>query len=294
MGFDTEYWRDFLSQVGDGVASWLPALGGALLLLATGWVAARFSRALIGSVSRRVGIDRLGEKAGVQAFLDSLPHKTTASALLSRLVYLVVLLVFVMAAVESLGLSGVTETLGRLVAYLPNMIAAVLVLLGGALLSQVIGDTVGAALATRYGAAAGHTVGSAAHYVLLVVVAILSLQQLGVDTALLVTLTMSLVTAVAFALALAFGLGNRELARNIMAGLHAKEEFEVDQRLRVQGHEGRLVRIGTVKSIFDTEDGRLSLPNLLLIEDEVLVLDPGSGHVADHSGQSDVETGSVD
>ena len=289
MLLDTEYWRELLTQIGNEVARWVPSLAGALVLLAVGWIAARLSQALLAGILRRLGLDRLAAKAGIQSFLDSLPSKPTAARVLARLVYYVVLLVFVMAAVESLGLTGVTETLGQLVSYLPNVIAATLIVLVGALFSRLLGDMVGA-LTARSGMAAGPTIGSAVYYVSLVVVTILALQRLGVDTALLVTLTISLITAVAFAVALAFGLGNRELARNIMAGLHAKDEFQIDQRLRIGALEGRLLRIGPVKSAFDTEGGEVSVPNLKLIEDDVLILEPSE----DAGARGDAEGPSVD
>ena len=74
------------------------------------------------------------------------------------------------------------------------------------------------------------------------------------------------------ALALAFGFGSRDLARNIMAGYHARESFEEGQQLSVRGHSGQLVSIGTVKSVIKTGKGLVSLPNSVLTEEEVTVL----------------------
>ena len=76
-------------------------------------------------------------------------------------------------------------------------------------------------------------------------------------------------------LALAFGIGSRELARNIMAGFHAKEAFAVGDRLQVRGHTGTLVSVGTVKASLETENGLVSLPNTVLIDEEVTLVPGG-------------------
>jgi small-conductance mechanosensitive channel len=248
--------------------AWLPALVSALVLLILGWVVARLVQTFLAGLLRRLGIDRLAERAGATHILAESGFDPSAANLMARLVYWLVLLVFILAAAESLGLRGVADTFGGLLAYLPNVLAAALILLLGGLVARVVGDAVGA-LATQTGVSAGPIVGQAVRYILLIFVVILALEQLGVETTLLTTVAMALIAATALALALAFGLGSREVARNIMAGFHATEELTLGQSLIVRGHTGRLVHIGPVKSVIETEAGRVSLPNSALVEEEV-------------------------
>ena len=294
MRFDSDTSRELLEQVAGRLTLWLPTLGGALLLVALGWLVARLSQAILGGLLSRLGIDRLARRAGLQKFLEALPNQTSASALLARLVYYVLLLVFVMAAVESLGLSGVSQTLGQLVSYLPNVIAAAVVFLFGGLASRALGDLVGAAAVQRGGPDRA-VLGTITYYALLVVIAIISLQLLGVETDLLVILIVSFVAASGTTLALAFGLGNRDLARNLMAGLHAREEFQVGQQLQLRDTAGRLVRIGSAKATFETDQGQLSVPNHRLMDEEVLVLEPAVGPGSESgSAPSGDESSTVD
>jgi small-conductance mechanosensitive channel len=154
---------------------------------------------------------------------------------------------------------------------LPNVLAAALILLLGGVLARVIGDAVGA-LAIQSGIESGVVLGQAVRYTILVLTVILALEQLGMQTVLLVAVTLVLVAALALALALAFGLGSRELARNIMAGFHAREMFTPDQTLTVRNHTGRLISIGTSTSLLETEAGRITMPNEVLINEEVLIV----------------------
>ena len=109
-------------------------------------------------------------------------------------------------------------------------------------------------------------------YILLVFVIILALEQLGMQTTMLTTAALALIGATALALALAFGTSSRELAHNIMAGFHAKESFHAGQQVKVRGFVGRLVEVGSVKAVIETEDGLVSLPNFVLADEEVTVM----------------------
>lgn len=272
MPLNPDFWTTTLSEITASILAWLPRLGGALLWLILGWVIARVVQFVLNGVLRRIGLDRLAERAGAGRVLSDAGLDPSSSRLFARFVYWIVLLVFVLAAAESLGLSGVVETLDGFVGYLPSVLAAALILLLGGLIARVVGDTVGA-LATQAGVAAGPTLGQTVRYALLVVVVILTLEQLGLETTLLTTLATALIGATALALALAFGFGSRDVARNIMAGFHAKDAFRPGQHLTVRGHTGRLTSIGPVKAVLATSAGEVSLPNSALTDEEVLIVE---------------------
>ncbi len=79
-------------------------------------------------------------------------------------------------------------------------------------------------------------------------------------------------SASSLVLALAFGIGSRELARNIMSGFHTKDAFSIGQQLSVRGYTGRLVSVGPVKITLETENGMVSLPNSVLTDEEVTLM----------------------
>lgn len=277
MPWEAEFWTEHMREMlFTDVMRWLPMLGAALVLLVFGWLAARLAQFVVAGILKRVGLDRLGEKAGGARLLQDLGMDSSVSRLLARLVYWLVLLVFVLAAAESLGLQGMSATLQGVVDYLPNVLAAMLILLLGGLIARLVGNTLGA-LADRSGIRGGLALGQATRYIILVFVVVLALEQLGVETALLVSFATVLVTALMLALAVAFGWGSRELARSIMAGFHLREVFVVGQILEVRGHRGRLTAIGPVKAMLETEKGRVSLPNYVFTEEEVVIL-PDEGN----------------
>lgn len=267
---DSGFWTSFWEKIQTAVATWLPGLIVALLLLLIGWLVALLSRAIVGGILRRVGLDRLAERVGIIRTLNEMGLGNSLASLLGRFAYWLVFLIFILAAIESLGLSIVTDALSALISYVPNILAAALILLLGSLIARFLGDTVGG-LATQSGISNGPFLGRVIQFAILVVTIIITLNQLDIQTTLLTAVTIIIVAALALALALAFGLGNRELAKYITAGFHVKEAFEVGQIVTVRGHTGRLVKIGSVNAIIETEQGQVSIPNDMLISEEVLI-----------------------
>jgi hypothetical protein len=143
MPFDSDLWTRSLSDIVRTIAAWAPRLVGALVCLVIGWAVARLALFILAGLLRRLGLDRLTERAGADRVLSDAGLESSASKLIARLVYWLVLLVFILAATESLGLSRVVDTLGGLVGYLPNVLAAALILLLGGLLARFVGDAVG-------------------------------------------------------------------------------------------------------------------------------------------------------
>ena len=270
MPWDPNFWADTLSEITSDVVAWLPNLGVALLLIVAGWIIARLVQAILAGILRRVGVDRLAKRAGANELLSNIGFGYSTVDVLARLVFWLILLVFLLAATESLGLSGVVETLGGLIDYLPNVLAAALILLFGGLLGRVVGDAV-SGLTEQSGLAGGTALGRLVRYAIFAFAIILALQQLGVETTLLTTTTMALIGAVALALAIAFGLGSQQLARNIMAGFHVREEFIIGQRLTIGEVQGTLVHIGNAKSTLQTDEGEVSIPNSRFAEETVQV-----------------------
>lgn len=278
MPFDPQFWSDTFSEIANNILNWLPNLVGALLWLIIGWIIARLVQFILANLLRRLGLDRISEKAGITKFLTDANLDPSVSRLIARLTYWLILLIFVLAAAEALGLDGVASTLSALVAYLPNVLAAALILVIGGLIARLVGDGVGA-LAIQSGISAGALLGQVIRYVLLIFIGILALGQLGIQTDLLSTVTIVLITAIALALALAFGIGSRDVARNIMAGMHVKESYPVGQTVKVRDVSGKVASVGTVKTVIETDNGLVSLPNTTLIDEEVTVLlagEPGA------------------
>lgn len=270
MPWEYDYWLAVFGRVLNEITAWFPTLLSGVALLAIGLLAAGVSRAVLAGLLRRLGVDRLSERVGISRALGEIGVESRPADFIARIAYWLILLVFILVAAESLGIGGVRETLLGIFAYLPRVVAALLIMLFGGVIARLLGTALGT-LADRSGIRGGLALGHGLRYVLLVFVAVIAIGQLGVETTLLVATVTAFIGSLSVALALSFGWGSREIARNIMAGFHVRESFVVGQRLTVHGRTGRLVAIGNVKTLLETGEGTVSLPNSVLTEEEVTI-----------------------
>jgi Mechanosensitive ion channel, conserved TM helix len=204
--------RSFLAQLGSA----LPRLLGALLVLAIGWLIARWIRTAVTKLLHALRFDALAARGGIDDMLKQGGLQTSMTGVLAGLVYWTIILVTLLAAVNSLGLTVASDMLSRVVLYLPNVVVAVLILILGALFGRLIQGTVRTYLSNAQvnGAA---LIGNLAYYAILVFAGAVGLEQLGIGQALVVSTFQIAFGAVCLALALAFGLGGRDWAARVIA-----------------------------------------------------------------------------
>ena len=183
--------------------------------------------------------------------------------------YTFVLLIFLVSAAESLGLERVSATLDVLASYLPKVFGAALVLVAGVLLAQLVSGLVRGA-AEGVGLDYAHGLARIAQGFVVIISISVAIGQLEVKTDLLNTVIAIVLTSVGLAVALALGLGSREIVGQILAGIYVRELYQVGQQVQVGDIEGQIEEIGTAKTILLTEAGELvSIANRTLLEQRV-------------------------
>ncbi|GAC1679680.1 MAG: hypothetical protein NVS9B9_31620 [Ktedonobacteraceae bacterium] len=198
------------------ILTFIPRIIGFLIILLVGWIVATVvSKALI-FVLRKIGFDRMADRIGLTRFEQRMGVKLDAAGLLGKIVYWFLFLVFLVPAVDALGLTAVSAILGMVIAYIPNVFVAILVLFLGTLAATFVADLV-------RGATASANVGNPnifaniARFAIMGFVALIALEQLQIAPALINELFGAIVAAAALAFGLAFGLGGQDTARKYLA-----------------------------------------------------------------------------
>ena len=213
--------QSFLNQL----AQTLPSVLGAMALLLVGWIIAKLVKAGVGRVLYLVRFHNLAQRSGVEAFLREGGVSVSLTGLLSGLAYWFVMLITIVMAANSLGLTVVASLFNQAALYLPNVVAAVIVLVLGILAARFVNRLMFAFLRNaRFEGALG--VSTFAEYAITVFVMFMALEQLQISTALLHTAFQLGFGAICLAFALAFGLGGREWAAGILKSLSDRSENE--------------------------------------------------------------------
>jgi hypothetical protein len=213
--------RAFLVRVGGA----LPGLGVALVVVIAGWLVAKAARFAAGRALRAVNFHVLTERAGVDAFLRQGGTGRDTSALVSALVYWLVILAALTVAFNGLGLTHVAELLTRVLMFVPKLLVGLLVIVVGSYFGLFVGNAV-LTYCRDAGIADGEMLARVARYAIVVFVFLIAIDTLELGGVLVQQTFLILLAGLVFALALAFGLGGRDWAAALLARWFPRRERE--------------------------------------------------------------------
>lgn len=206
-----------VAGVGAGLSRFLsgiPTVLGGLLVLLIGWLIAKAVGSLCARFFKAVHVDTLAERIRVNEFLQRAGTRLKASDILGITLKWVVFLVFVDMAADQMGLGQVSAIVNRMIAYIPNILVAMLILGLGAFLGQLVSGIVRGA-ASEAGLRNSELLSKLASGAVLAFAIIAAVNQLGIAPVVVNTLYIGLVAAISLALGLAFGLGGRDTAARL-------------------------------------------------------------------------------
>ncbi len=205
------------------LAAFVPQLLAALVLLFLGWMVAKVVRSAFRRFLRVLRFDQFAEKSGIESFLKQGELDVSLSNILAELIYWLVMLVVIILVSDSLGLTKVTELFNKVALYIPNIIIAILVLVFGTLLARGINRMVFAYL-KNIGVDGALTISTVSEYAIQVFVVFVALEQLNIGTHFLTIAFAIAFGAACLALAIAFGLGGRDWAAEVIKNISSRNK----------------------------------------------------------------------
>ena len=199
--------KAFLIEIG----AFLPRLGLALLVLLAGFLIAKAARFGIEKGLRAINLHVVTRRSGMDGFLQKGGTEVDTVGLFGLIVYWFVILAALIVAFNSLGLTYVTELLGRLMLFVPRLVLALLIVAFGTYFARFVGNAV-VSYCRSEGVRDGEALGRLARYAILTFVMIIALDQLDIGGAIVREAFLIVLAGVVLAIALAFGLGGREWA----------------------------------------------------------------------------------
>jgi hypothetical protein len=180
-------------------------------VLLVGWLVAKAFRFSVVKALRALNFHVLTERAGIDGFLQQGGSEKDTTELFGWIAYVLVLLASLIVAFNGLGLSQVTELLGRVLLFVPRLLVALLVLVFGTYFARFAGNAVqsycrGAEISD------GDILGRLMQYGVMAFVVLLAVDHLDIGGGLIQQTFLILLSGVVVALALAFGLGARDRA----------------------------------------------------------------------------------
>lgn len=203
------------------LSAFLPQLLGAMVLMFLGWLLAKVLRRAAIKVLKLARLDVAAEKSGIDDFLIQGGVRFTAVTIIGSIVYWFIILTVILAVVNSLGLESAAGLFNKIILYVPNVFVALLVLMFGALFAKFVRGVAFTYL-SNIGISGAMVMSAIAQWAILVFVFSVALEQLAIGGQILVSAFQIAFGALCLALALAFGLGGREWAAQILERLFKK------------------------------------------------------------------------
>ena len=263
--------RSWFAALLERVATYLPNLVGAVILMLTGWIVGRLLRASVRRIAGGV-MARLGRLSG-SGDLHASSHPAIVEILASG-VYWLVFTVFLLAAVHLLQLPILRSLVAEAGAYLPHLVAASVIVLVG----YVAGGLARGAIvrATRSsGVAYGDLLGRIAQTAVVLIALVVAVEELGIDNTFLVMASGIFLASTLGGAAVAFGLGARTSVGNLLASHYVQRNFRPGHVVRIGTIEGRILEIGETSVVLETAEGRVHIPARLFSEEISTLLAEG-------------------
>lgn len=242
----------------------IPSFIGAIVILLIGWGVGKLVQALVTRGLKAVHFDQLTEHAGINSALKRAEVKTDPAGILGIIAYWFVFLLAINAAVGVLGIAALSTLMGAVILYLPRVFAALLILVVGAWAASFLGRITTASASTARVTYAS-ILGSVVQGVVLFFAFAIALDTLGLTFPFLTTAFAIIVGGLALAIAIAFGLGGRDYASDILAGRELRSVFTNGDSITSDDMSGTVQDIRPTLTMIRTDRGDMAVQNSVLM-----------------------------
>lgn len=250
---------EILNELLTNLALGLPKVMLALLLFFIGWLVAKFVSRLLKKLLGKLGLDELGEKLNEIDLLKKSKFVLEPSQVLSKIVYYLLLLIFLVAATDVLQMEALSQLVSSIINYIPQLITALILVVIGLLLADLIQKGVRSATESL-GIPSGNIISGFIFWFVFLTVGVSALSQAGIDTDFIKSNLTVVLAGGVLAFALGYGLASKEIVGNFLAAFYHKNKINQGDLIRIEGIKGKVIEKDRTSFTLQTETGKVVLP----------------------------------
>ncbi len=269
----SEAFTEALNKSGVLISEFVPRILIALLVLLIGFILARLVASGITRLLQLVGFDRLVSRSAFQILMERAGTKKPISSILGTIGFWLTLSLFLLIASESLKLPLMSEALTSLFHFIPKVVIAILILVLGLMVANFVRELIIMACSSA-GITQGTIVAQAFYVAAILLVVVTSINQLGINTALLDNTIILIIAGLIGGSALSFGLGARSAVANLIAAHYLRSVLRVGVNIRMGNIHGKIVALTPVSIVVETDEGRVVIPAAQFNETTAIITNP--------------------
>ncbi|TDB63692.1 mechanosensitive ion channel family protein [Arundinibacter roseus] len=248
----------------------VPRLMGCIVILIVGYIVAKTVAIVVKNVLGKVGFDKIGDKLNEISIVKQLKTEIRLSEIIAKVLYYFILLVFLTAATETLGVNAITSMVLSLVNFIPQLIAAAIMLQVGIMLSDAVKSAV-IALCKTFNVPSAKMIGNFVFIFFLIITFISCLGQIGIKTELFESSFNLILGGAIAAFALGYGIASKDVLANIISSIYSRNKYKEGQLIKVDEVKGRIIKMDTVSLTIQNEEITTIVPLQILQNKKVEV-----------------------
>ncbi|WNJ21005.1 mechanosensitive ion channel family protein [Pontibacter sp. G13] len=245
----------------------------AILIIAVGWILAKLVSSIVGKILSRIGLDRLAQKLNQTETFRDANLSFQPVRIVKAIIFWIIVLLALLTSTETLDLQILSEQVGLIIAFIPQLVTAFVILVAGFFIADSVKRAISRTLKSM-GVPAWKLISGLVFYLLMLVVAVTSLKEAGIDTAVIEDNFSIILGGILLAFAIGYGLAAKNVLQNMLSSYYSKENFELGQTIELDGFKGEIVKIDGVSVTIDTGETWVVMPQEKLLQQTVVVHKP--------------------
>jgi len=243
-----------LKELLAGFAAGIPKFFTALLIAIVGMIIAKLLAKIFKKALVTLNVDKIGEKLNEIEIVEKSNIKIKISTVVSKVIYYFLLLIFMAAATDVLGMPAVSELVLNILNFIPKLIVASIVLIVGTLIADGLKGVTQSALESL-GIPSARMISTFVFYFLMINIVISALTAAQIDTAFLSQNISLIIGGIVLAFAIGYGLASKDSMSNFLASYYSKGKFDVGDTVTLDGVSGKIVEMDKSSMIIIADSG---------------------------------------
>lgn len=261
-----------LEELGRNFLAVIDNLVGALVLLVIGFIIAKLIARFLQKVLKSIGIDKLANRLNEIDLFYNNNIVITPSKLIPKLVYYVLVFIFAIAATDVLGMAVISNLMGELLNYIPNAIAAFIVLVIGLIIADLLKNMI-KTTCESLGIPAAGVISAVVFYFVFINIIMMALKQGNIETAFIEQNISIILGGIILAFAIGYGLASRDLVANFLSSFYNKGKVKIGDVITIDGTKGEVIEVDNLSVTLRSGNGRTIVPLSKLTSESLSVHD---------------------
>jgi Mechanosensitive ion channel/Conserved TM helix len=260
--------RQALLDMFFGMVGAIPKIITALILIVVGSIVAKAIRSILTNALTKMAVDTFGNKINDIDILAKNNIQIKLSAVIGKIVYFMIMLIFVMAAVGSLDMPVLAELIKDFIKFVPNLIAAFVILIAGILLADTLKNVV-TSTCKSLGMSSANIIGSVVFYFIMINILIVALTQAGINAGFFAQNISIIVGGCVLAFSIGYGFASKDLVASFLASYYTKDKINIGDKISINNITGTVIAIDKSSVVVDSGDRDVIIPLNKILNDNI-------------------------